>query len=111
MTRLNKWLQKPQPQSQKNPKRVAASKAIAAKTKQALEEQKKALAEINIANNQLKQAAPVDPPPSDTPATVESEGTKNILTTTQWLSAIRILVSLAGIYYKREDIKSLFSKK
>ena len=50
---------------QKNPKRVAAGKAIAEKTKQAREAQKKALAEaqIIIANNQLKQA---DPPPSTT---------------------------------------------
>ena len=41
---------------QKNPKRVAAGKAIAEKTTQAREAQKKALAEaqIIIANNQLK---------------------------------------------------------
>ena len=97
---------------QKNPKRVAAGKAIAAKTKQAREAQKKALAEAQIilANNQLKKDAPVaDPPPSDTPATVES--TKNVLTTTQWLSVISILVSLVGIYYEREEIKSLLTKK
>ena len=79
---------------QKNSKRVAAGKAIAEKTKQARESQKKALAEAQIitANNQLKQAAPpvVEPPPADTP--VESESTKNILTTTQWLSVISILV-------------------
>ena len=97
---------------QKNPKRVAAGKAIAAKTKQAHEAQKKALAEAQIilANNQLKKDAPVaDPPPSDTPATIES--TKNVLTTTQWLSVISTLVSLAGIYYKREEIKSMLTKK
>ena len=97
---------------QKNPKRVAAGKAIAAKTKQAREAQKKALAEAQIilANNQLKKDAPVaDPPPSDTPATVES--TKNVLTTTQWLSVTSTLVSLAGIYYKREEIKSMLTKK
>ena len=41
---------------QKNPKRVAAGKATAQKTKQARESQKKALAEaqVIIANNQLK---------------------------------------------------------
>ena len=81
---------------QKNPKRVAAGKAIAAKTKQACEVQTKALAktQIILANNQLKNdnPAPADPPPSATPST------KNILTT-QWLSVISILVSLAGIYY------------
>ena len=98
---------------QKNPKRVAAAKSIAAKTKQASEAQKKALAEaqVIIANSQLKQAAdPVsDPPAAGTP--VESESTKNVLTTTQWLSFISIVVSLAGIYYKREEIKSLLTPK
>ena len=38
------------------------------------------------------------------------ESTKNILTTTQWLSVISIFVSLAGIYYKREEIKSFLAK-
>ena len=42
-----------------------------------------------------------DPPP---------EPTKNVLTTTQW-RVISIIVSLAGIYYKREEIKSVFTKK
>ena len=43
---------------QKNPKRVAAGKAIAEKTRQAREAQKKKLAEadIIIANNQLKKS-------------------------------------------------------
>ena len=101
---------------QKNPKRVAAGKAIAEKTRIAREEQKKALikAQSIIANNQAK----VDPPPvsgaqspppvNDTPST---ESTKNVLTTTQWLSVISIVVSLAGIYYKREEIKGLLAKK
>ena len=93
---------------QKNPKRVAAGKAIAAKTKQAREDQKKALAEaqIIIANQKLKNETPVpvaDPPPADTPAT--------ILTTTQWLSVAGILVSLVGVYYKREEIKALLTTK
>ena len=91
---------------QKKPKRVAAGKAIAAKTKQAREAQKKALAEaqIIIANDKLKHDAPpvADPPPVET---------KNVLTTTQWLSVVSILVSLASIYYKREEIKSLLTKK
>ena len=95
---------------QKNPKRVVAGKAIAAKTKQAREAQKKALAEyqIIIANQKLKNDTPApvaDPPPSDTPAT------ESILTTTQWLIVAGILVSLVGIYYKREKIKSLLTKK
>ena len=99
----------------KNPKRVAAGKAIAERTRIAREEQKKALikAQSIIANNQTK----VDPPPvsdaqspppvNDTPST---ESTKNVLTTTQWLSVISIVV-LVGIYYKREDIKGLLAKK
>ena len=99
----------------KNPKRVAAGKAVAEKTKQADEAQKKALAEANIiiANNRLKQAAPpvVDKPDADTPVESESESTRNVLTTTQWLSVISIFVSLAGIYYKREEIKSLLTPK
>ena len=97
---------------QKNPKRVAAGKAIAQKTKQAREAQKKALAEaqVIIANNQLKPA----PDPStvaDTPSADSPPSTKNVLTTTQWLSVISIIVSLAGIYYKREEIKSVFTKR
>ena len=91
---------------QKNPKRVAAGKAIAERTRIAREAQKKALikAESIIANNQTKV-----PPVSDTPSAVD-EPTKNVLTTTQWLSVISIVVSLAGIYYKREEIKGLLTK-
>ena len=76
------------------------------------EAQKKALAEarVIIGNNQLKQA---DPPP-DTPSADpphDTPSTKNVLTTTQWLSVFSIFVSLAGVYYKREEIKSVFTKK
>ena len=46
-----------------------------------------------------------DPPVDD------SESTKNVLTTTQWLSVISIVVSLAGIYYKRQEIKKLLTPK
>ena len=98
---------------QKNPNRVTAGKATAAKTKMAREAQKKALieAQSTIANYQLKQD---NPPPSEAPsppAETPSESTKNVLTTTQWLSAISIVVSLAAIYYKREEIKVLLTKK
>ena len=109
---------------QKNPKRVAAGKASAQKTKLAREAQKKAFAEaqIIIANNQLKQAASASPPaaaadppsaapdpPADQPPADPT--TKNVLTTTQWLSVISIFISVVGIYYKREEIKKVFSKK
>ena len=98
----------------KNPNRVAAGKATAAKTKMAREAQKKAFIEAQsiIANNQVKHDHPPPAealsPPAETPSVTES--TKNVLTTTQWLSAISIVVSLAGIYYKREEIKGLLTK-
>ena len=96
---------------QKNPKRVAASKAIAQRTKQAREAQRKALSEaqVIIANNQLKQADPAPDPPPSTASDEPQPSTKNVLTTTQWLCVISIIVSLAGIYYKREEIKSVFT--
>ena len=90
---------------QKNPKRVAAGKAIAEKTRIAREAQKKALIEAQSIIARSKP--PVDAPPVD--ATPET--TKNVLTTTQWLSIASIVVSLAGLYYKREEIKKAFTKK
>ena len=95
---------------QKNPKRVAVGKAIAERKRIAREAQKKALIEAQsiIANNHPK-VPPVSDTPVDEPPVAES--TKNVLTTTQWLSVISIVVSLAGIYYKRKEIKGLFTKK
>ena len=105
--------------SQKNPKRVAAGKLIAEKRRQAREEQNKKIAEANaiMANERLRKAQeeaikakeevvepPVEPPVA-TPAT-ESQ----TLTTTQWLSIASIIVSLAAIYYKREEIKGAVAK-
>lgn len=79
----------------KNRKRVAAGKAIAEKTRQAREAQKKAFAEaqIIIANQNVQKKA--DPPVPET--------TRNVLTTTQWLRVISIFVSVLEIYYKREQ--------
>ena len=70
-------------------------------------------AQIIIANNQLKPADPAPDPPTvaDTPSADPPRSTKNILTTTQWLSVISIIVSLVAIYYKREEIKSVFIKR
>ena len=104
---------------QKNPKRVAAGKAIAERTKQAREAQKKKLAEadIIIANNQLKKAeaaAAADPPAAQPPAAdppAADPPTRNVLTTAQWLSVISIFISMVGIYYKREEIKNVLTKK
>ena len=98
---------------QKNPKRVAAGKAVAEKTRIAREGQKKALIEAQSIIAQAKPAEPADPPPSvaQPPSVVDPPSTKNVLTTTQWLSIISIVVSLAGVYYKREEIKKVFAKK
>ena len=85
---------------QKNPKRVAAGKAIAEKTRIAREAQKKALIEAQSI------IASAKPPVDATPET-----TKNVLTTTQLLSIFSIVVSLVGLYYKREEIKKAFTKK
>ena len=98
---------------QKNPKRVAAGKASAEKTKKAREAQKKAFIEAQSIIAQAKlpavaQAKPPAVPVADTPSAVT---TKNVLTTTQWLSIISIVVSLVGVYYKREEIKNLLAKK
>ena len=105
----------------KNPKRVAAGKAIAEKRRKAREEQEKKLAEAEEikANDHLRKAqeearkakeAVVGPPveieaPVATPA-AESQN----LTTTQWLSIASIIVSLVAIYYKREEIKGAVAK-
>ena len=101
---------------QKNPKRVAAGKAIAERTRIAREAQKKALIEAQSIIAQAKKADPVadyPAPPADPPVPPSEppSDTKNVLTTTQWLSVIGIIVSLVGIYYKREEIKNVFPKK
>ena len=99
---------------QKNPKRVAAGKATAERTKIAREAQKKALIEAQsiIAAKQADPVADSPATPADPPSVTEPPSeTKNVLTTTQWLSVIGIIVSLVGIYYKREEIKNVFPKK
>ena len=103
---------------QKNPKRVAEGKATAERTNIAREAQKKALIEAQsiTACYKAKPADPPAPPPvlvEPPPVSVEPppETTKNVLTTTQWLSIISIVVSLVGVYYKREEIKNVLTKK
>ena len=95
---------------EKNPKRVAAGKLVAERTRIAREAQKKALIEAQSIIAQEKHADPVAPP-AEPPAPEPPSETKNVLTTTQWISVIGIIVSLAGIYYKREEIKNVFPKK
>ena len=99
----------------KNPKRVAAGKLVAERTRLAREQQKKAAAEaaIIIANNKAKAAAP---PPEPTPTIADetpksTEEKNSSLSTTQWLAVASLIVSLIGIYYKREELKAAFSKR
>ena len=103
---------------QKNPKRVAAGKAVAERTRIAREEQRKALIKAQSIIAQAKQPASQADPVADTPPASQADpvadtpsATKNVLTTTQWLSIISIVVSVAGLYYKREEIKNLLVKK
>ena len=104
----------------KNPKRVAAGKAVAERTRLAREQQKKAAAEaaVIIANNKAKGSNSVadptvsEPTPTIADETLKSTEEKNSsLSTTQWLALGSIVVSLIGIYYKREELKAAFSKK
>ena len=100
---------------QTNPKRVAAGKAVAERTRIAREAQKKALIEAQsiIAAKQADPVAYSPAPPAEPPAPPAEppSETKNILTTTQWISVVSIIVSLVGIYYKREEMKNFFLKK
>ena len=105
---------------EKNPKQVAAGKAIAEKRRLAREEQNKKLAEADavMAKEELRKAEekarkaeeavavedPVVAPATTPPAE------KKTLTTTQWLSIASIIVSLAAIYYKREELKGAIAK-
>ena len=95
----------------KNPNRVKAGKAIAERRRLAKEAQKQKIAEADVivANEQLRkaqeEAKKVDEsPPETAPPTVSQT-----LTTTQWLSVISIIISLVGVYYKREEIQNALS--
>ena len=68
--------------------------------------QKKDLIEAQSIISLGKHADPPVPPAPEPPSE-----TKNVLTTTQWLSVISIIVSFVGVYYKREEIKNVFAKK
>jgi len=94
----------------KNPKRVAAGKKVAERTRIAREQQKKAAAEASviIANNNAKATAAATPEPAPT---TEVESPKNSgLSINQWIGIGGIAVGLAGIYYKREELKAAFKK-
>ena len=93
----------PKTKPAKNPKRVAAGKMVAERTRCAHEAQKK---EANAARDApLPQAPPTRDAPAEHPQPVSAH------TTTQWLAIGSLIVSLIGIYYKREEIKNVLSKK
>ena len=101
----------------KNPQKVAAGKAIAAKTEQARKAQKRGLAKacVIIASHQLKEPEKESSPAivrADTNTVVSSDrDTRKFLTTTQWFNVISIVVSMVGMYYDREQIKKPSTKR
>ena len=96
---------------QKDPKKVAAGKALQQKNREAREEQRKIIEAKNKALDEAKmKIAKLELKNVETPVAAGTPVDKNVLTTTQWLSVISIVISLAGIYYKRKDIKGLFAK-
>ncbi|MCV6576599.1 MAG: hypothetical protein OIF58_12765 [Cohaesibacter sp.] len=76
---------------------------VAERTRQVREAQKKAAAEAAaiITKNKAPAAALAN----------EDESPRSILSTTQWLAVGSFAVSLIGLYYKREELKAVFSKK
>jgi len=65
-----------------------------------------------IAREQLKKAEEakeaVRPAAAEAPEPRAPDS--RTLTTTQWLSVISIIISVVGVYYKREEIKKVFAK-
>ncbi|KAL9987984.1 hypothetical protein ACROYT_G002374 [Oculina patagonica] len=101
----------------KNPKRVAAGKLAAEKTKQSCEAQKKAAVEAAaiIAKEKEKKSAAakrnVTPPAVTEPAPPEAQPQSSGLTTNQWISLLGIGVAIVTTYVKREDIKAFINEK
>jgi len=55
-----------------------------------------------------RRAAEVETPAAEVKTPAADPQT---LATTQWLSVISIIISLVGIYYKREEIKNVLTQK
>ena len=95
----------------KNPKRVAAGKLVAEKTRKSREAQKKAAAEAAgiISAKAKKASASADTPPAAQQPTEAASG----LSSTQWLviGARGFVISLIGLYYKREEVKAAFASR
>jgi len=86
----------------KNPKRVAAGKMVAERSRLAREEQKKA-AEAYFAEKQAKAATAAPKPAASTEGESPKSGGLLGLNTSQWIGIGGIGVSLGGLYYKREE--------
>jgi len=87
----------------KNPKRVAAGKLVAERTRIAREQQKKALAEASVIIANKNEKAIASPP--------EPQAEKNSgLTVNQWIGIGGLVVSAAGLFLKREELMAAFKK-
>ena len=97
----------------KNPKRVAAGKMVAERSRLVREEQKKA-AEAYHAEKEAKAATAVPEPAPTTEGESPNSGGLFGLSTSQWIGIGGIGVTLLGIYYKREELmakaKPVFDK-
>jgi len=90
----------------KNPKRVAAGKMVAQRSRLAREEQKKA-AEAYYAEKQAKASTSAPKPAASTEGESPKSGGLFGLTTNQWIGIGGIGVSLGGLYYKREELMAM----
>ena len=88
----------------KNPGRIAAGKKLAEHNKKAREAKKKAK---EVTRTDTKRGEQKENPPS---TENESEQSSSF-SLTQVLSVASIVVSLAGLYYKREELKHLFKNE
>ena len=90
---------------------MAAGKRVAERTWAAREAQKKAAAEAAVIIENNKAKPPQEVPAAPSPATEGNTISSSSLSTTQWLAVGSIVVSLVGIYYKREELKALYNKR
>ncbi|KAL9968050.1 hypothetical protein ACROYT_G026376 [Oculina patagonica] len=95
----------------KNPKRVAAGKLVAEKTKQAREAQKKAAVEAAAIIAKEKEKKSASAKRNVTPPVTEAQPQSSGLTTNQLISLLGIGVAIITTYVKREDIKAFFNRK
>ena len=88
----------------KNPGRIAAGKKLAEHNKKAREAKKKAKEVTKTDTKRVEQ--------KENPTTTENSSEQSSsLSLTQMLSVASIAVSVVGLYYKREELKSLFKTR